>query len=165
MIQCIQEVTANESIFHQSQLIPALDHGVYKSDTIIPHALMVTLQGSLIRLERLSKRNLGDNPTGPEFSIVDPCQYPLVFGLTKYYSSAMSNLESCIRLSGRGMSNRSLLAPDVNGSLNGTYQIENAWSTKYQWLPCDISFDEQTGKAQYAASNSPTWFSAHSRLN
>ncbi|KAL8927676.1 MAG: hypothetical protein Q9172_001236 [Xanthocarpia lactea] len=45
------------------------------------------------------------------------------------------------------MSNRSLLPRDVNGSLNGTYKIENAWSTRYQWLPCDISFDEQTGKA------------------
>lgn len=153
-MQCIKEVTANQRFFHRSQHLPGLDHGVYKSDTIVPLASKIALKDSLIRLERLRREEVGKHHTGPELFIVDPCLYPLCFGLTKYYSSAMSSLESSIRLSGKGRSNRSLLSPEVNGSLNErwSYKIENAWSTRYQWLPCDISFDKESRNAQYAAS-------------
>lgn len=147
-------MTASQRIFRQSQHVPALDHGVCKSDTIVPRALKNALKGSLMRLERLRRKEVGNHHTGPELFIVDPCLYPLCFGLTRYYSSAMSSLESSMRLSGKGLSNRDLISPKVDPVLYevGCYHIDNAWSTRHQWLPCDISFDEETCQAQYAVS-------------
>lgn len=128
----------------------ALDHGVYKSDTIIKPALNIALRCSLARLERVSRHDKNHNPENTQNFIVDPCLYPWRFGLTKYYSSPLPRFEDCIRLSGRGIS-RNLLLPGINGSLNErwSYKIENAWSLVYQCLPCDISFEEKTGKPRY----------------
>ncbi|KAL8751120.1 MAG: hypothetical protein Q9184_006171 [Pyrenodesmia sp. 2 TL-2023] len=61
----------------------------------------------------------------------------------------MSTLKDSIRLSGTGIS-RSLLPGQGKGTLNDTwsYKITNAFSVRYQWLPCDISFEDETGKAR-----------------
>ncbi|KAL8919372.1 MAG: hypothetical protein Q9208_006825 [Pyrenodesmia sp. 3 TL-2023] len=61
----------------------------------------------------------------------------------------MSTLNDCIRLSGKGIS-RTLLPTQVNGTLDDTwsYKIINAYSVRYQWLPFNISFEEETGKAR-----------------
>ena len=151
-------------MFDQLCFIPSLDHGVYKSDTMIPSPLKTRLQGSLLHLERFSKRVQKEISTGLKSSIVDPYLYPLIFGLTKYYSSAILGLERCVRLSGVGMSNKSLIPPYMDASLSErfSYKIENAWSTRYQWLPCDISFDEQTGNARCAKSGASSMVQAHS---
>ncbi|KAL8783078.1 MAG: hypothetical protein Q9213_004890 [Squamulea squamosa] len=64
----------------------------------------------------------------------------------------MSSFRDCIRLSGKGMS-RNLISPNENGALNerNSYKIDNAFSLRYQWLPCDIHFEEETGRARIAS--------------
>ncbi|KAI4200083.1 MAG: hypothetical protein LQ348_001791 [Seirophora lacunosa] len=147
---CVQEVRDRAIQFHQTGLIPALDHGVLKSDTVVGSALNLALQNSLRRLERVSGYDKFHRSEASQSFIVDPYLYPLRFGLTRYCSSAMSTFKDGIRLSGKGIS-RSLLPPQVNGTLNDrwSYQITNAFSLRFQWLPCDISFDEDTSKARY----------------
>ncbi|KAL9011947.1 MAG: hypothetical protein Q9173_003250 [Seirophora scorigena] len=146
---CVQEVRDRAIQFHHTGVIPALDHGVYKSDTIVGSALNLALRTSLTRLERVSGYDKFHRSEASQTFIVDPHLYPLRFGLTRYRSSAMSAPKDCIRLSGKGTS-RSLFPPQVNGTLNDrwSYNITNAFSLCLQWLPCDISFDEDTCKAR-----------------
>lgn len=114
---------------------------------------MIALQRSLKRLEQISDLDRNPEPQLSQRSIVDPSLYPLHFGLTKYYSDPMSSFTDCIRLSGKGMS-RDRISPKENGILDErhSYKIDNAFSLRYQWLPCDIRFEEETGKAKCASS-------------
>ncbi|KAL8896857.1 MAG: hypothetical protein Q9192_002865 [Flavoplaca navasiana] len=149
---CAQEIHHRATQFQLTGFLPALDHGVYKSDAIVEPTLAEALQSSLRRLERFSTYGSHHGPQ-PKV-IVDPCLYPFRFGVTKYYSSPMSSFQQSIRLSGKGMS-RNLLSPNSDGTLDerNSYKIDNAFSLRYQWLPCDISFDEETGKARYVRSS------------
>lgn len=147
--QCIQETQEKVVQFQKSQIIPALDHGVCKSDTIISSALKTTLRASIERLERGNKHDSTKWSEAVESLIVDPSLYPLCFGRTGYRGSAMSKIEDSIKLCGKA---RSSYPPqeEKSGSLrgHGYYAIDNAWSTRYQWLPCDVEFDEHTGRAR-----------------
>lgn len=142
----MQEIQDRAIQYQHTGFLPALDHGVYKSDAIVKPALREAVQSSLRRLERVSTYD----DKLPR-AIVDPCLYPFCFGLTIYYSSPMASFQDCIRLSGKGMS-RNLISSKMNGTLDEiySYKINNAFSLRYQQLPCDISFDEETGKARYA---------------
>lgn len=145
--QCVQEAQERAIRFQESRIIPALDHGVYKSDTIISSALKTSLRTSIEGLERGNKDDSTKWSKAVESSIVDPNLYPLCFGRTRYRVSAMSKIEDSIKLCGKGRSRR-LIQQEENGSFRGKdcYAIDNAWSTRYQWLPCDIEFDEYTGR-------------------
>jgi len=146
--QCVQEAQERAIHVQESGFIPALDHGVYKSDTRISSALKTSLGASIGRLEQGNEDHSTTWSETVESSVVDPGLYPFCFGRTRYRVSAMSKIEDSIRLCGKGRS-RSLLQPEESGALRGKdcYVIDNAWSTRYQWLPCDIKFDEHTGKA------------------
>ncbi|KAI4277767.1 MAG: hypothetical protein LQ337_001525 [Flavoplaca oasis] len=144
---CAQEIHHRATQFQLTGFLPALDHGVYKSDAIVEPTLAEALQNSLRRLERFSTYGSHHGPQ-PKV-IVDPCLYPFRFGVSKYYSSPMSSSQKSIRLSGKGMS-RNLLSRNSNSTLDerNSYKIDKAFSLRYQWLPCDIGFDEETGKAR-----------------
>ena len=148
----MQELHHRATQFQHTKYLPALDHGVHKSDAIAKPALGEALQSSLRRLERSSTSG-SHHGTQPKV-IVDPCLYPFRFGVTRYYSSPMSSFQQSIRLSGKGKS-RNLLSPNSNGTLDerNSYLIDNAFSLRYQWLPCDIRFDEDTGEARYVRSS------------
>ncbi|KAL8821125.1 MAG: hypothetical protein Q9223_000780 [Gallowayella weberi] len=149
---CLQEVLDRAIQFRQHQFVPALDHGVNKADNVVGSDLGTALGKSLRRLERVSGRDKNYMLQASERFIVDPFLYPLVFGLTKYYSSPGASFRDCIRLSGKGLS-RNLISSKENGTLDErhSYKIDNAFSKRYQWLPCDIQFEEKTGKARIAS--------------
>ena len=145
----MQELKDRATLFREHQFIPALDHGINKSDTVVGSTLNTTLQKSLRRLEQVRRQDKIHRPQASQCSIVDPSLYPLHFGLTKYKSSPMSSFRDCIRLSGKGIS-RKRISPEENSKLNerNSYKIENAFSLRYQWLPCDINFEEGTDKVR-----------------
>lgn len=147
--QCVRETQERAVQFQDSRFIPAVDHGVCKSDTILSSAIKTSLQASIERLERGNKNDSTKWSDTVQTSIVDPSLYPFYFGRTRFLVSAMSQIEDSIRLCGKGRS-RSLLQEEESGLLMGKdcYAINNAWSTKFQWLPCDIEFDEHTGEAR-----------------
>ncbi|KAL8799664.1 MAG: hypothetical protein Q9182_005734, partial [Xanthomendoza sp. 2 TL-2023] len=147
---CLQEVLERATKFRQHQFIPTLDHGVNQADTVVGPDQGRALRKSLGRLERVSAQDKNYMLQSSERLMVDPFLYPLRFGLTKYYSSPMASFRDCIRLSGKGLS-RNRISPTENGTLDerSSYKIDNAFSTGYQWLPCDIHFEEETGKARY----------------
>ena len=153
--QCLQEVLDRDTQLYEHRFIPALDHGINKSDAVVRSGWKISLQRSLRRLEQVSEQDRNHRPQAFQHLIVDPCLYPLRFGLTKYYSSPMSSFNDCIRLSGKGMS-RNLISPKENDGLDerNSYKIDNAFSLRYQWLPCDIQFEEKTGRARYVKVSS-----------
>lgn len=152
----MQEVQDKTIRFHQSQIILALDHGVYKSDTLFHSSLKSALQASLRRLERAGKVDKTSGSDKIESTIVDPSLHPLCFGKTKHLRSASSKLDNCIKLCGKGTS-RNSLRPGEDGSLKARhcYAINNAWSVRYQWLPCDVSFEPETGTGAVSTLSNP----------
>ena len=143
--------------FRQNRIIPALDHSIFKSDTLFSPSMKFSLQASLRHLEWTSRRDKGLCFAGPETRIVNPYLYPLIFGRTRIVNSAFHNLDDCIKLCGEGSSGVFCAPQDQEcGSLDGgeqfcgdtSYNFCNAWSVRFQWLPCDVSFETETGKAR-----------------
>lgn len=135
--------------FHKLQIVPALDYGVYKSDTLIPDELRISVHVMLESIKR-NDHYLSSNKSDTFAKhIIDPSVCPMQFGRTKYLSSAMTKPEDYLGLCGRGKSMSELL-PGEDGTLRGDfcYNTSTAWSTRYQWLPCDVCFDKDTTKAQ-----------------
>ena len=135
--------------FHQLQIVPALDYGVYKSDTLVPDELRISVHVMLERIKR-NDHCLSSNKSDTFAKhIIDPSVCPMQFGRTKYLSSAMTKPEDYLGLCGRGKSMTQLL-PGEDGTLRGDfcYNTSTGWSTRYQWLPCDVCFDKDTTKAQ-----------------
>ena len=56
-------------------------------------------------------------------------------------------MDDCIHFCGKGRSMK-LLYSNEDGALSGRdcYKLSNAWSIRYQWLPCDVEFQQETGK-------------------
>lgn len=155
--QCVQEVKDDAIYFCQTELIPALDHGIYNSDTLLSPSLKCSLQASLRRLNWTSRRDKSLYSAGRETSVVDPYLYPLVFGETKIFNCPFHDRDDCITKCGQGSSGISWSPHNrEDGSLNGgerscgstDYMFRNAWSVRYQWLPCDVNFELETGKAR-----------------
>ena len=135
--------------FHKLQIVPALDHGVYKSDTLIPDELSISVHDMLERIERNDHYLRSNRSHTFAKYIIDPSVCPMHFGRTKYLSSAMTKPENYLGLCARGRSLSQLLSGE-DGTLRGDfcYDTSTAWSTRYQWLPCDVCFDKDTTKAQ-----------------
>jgi hypothetical protein len=156
-MQCVQEVEDNAVLFRQTGIIPALEYGIYKSDTLLSPSVKSSLQASLRRLEWTSRRDKSLCSAGLETRIVDPYLYPLIFGRTKIVNCPFHNPDDSITLCGQGSSGISWSPQDQDyGSLNGgerfcgdtSYMFRNAWSVRYQWLPCGVDFELETGKAR-----------------
>jgi len=78
--------------------------------------------------------------------LVHPSLFPLIYGRSRILESGTVGIDDCVRRCGEGKTISipepydklpeavHLISPDV--------QASNAWSSKFQWLPCDVKFLE-----------------------
>ncbi|KAJ5301242.1 hypothetical protein N7508_006105 [Penicillium antarcticum] len=127
--------------------------GVCKSDTAISSVLKSQLSNSA---DLLSHRAVRDKSAPAVINLVEPSLYPLVFGRTKVISSG----QSC------GMDEHSWLSRSEEGPVvSETPQVakdalkwpwgksKHIWSSKFQWLPCEVEFTGPSGSTDVQISS------------
>ena len=121
----------------ETDSIETLD-GVFKSDTVIPEELRLSLIEAVKPLEDVPEDQKDWHPGSSRkvLDLVHPSLYPLVYGQTCILPRSTINLEQWQRHFGVGQE----LQPDQD--ISGRRE----WSTRFQWLPCDVDISNGDAK-------------------
>jgi hypothetical protein len=115
--------------------IRAFNGDVYKSDTAVSEETKLALQKAVKVLEDVpeSQKDWHPGSDGKVLDLVHPSLFPLVYGISKILpvGAPITSLEDCIKRCGEG--NVIPVQTDSN-----RFSDENAWSDKFQWLPCEV---------------------------
>lgn len=123
-------------------MIPVLDSCscVLKSDTAIPVQLKNELKNAVAALEALPEQHKDWHPgsDGKVLDLVHPSLYPLVHGRSRVLPNSTAGLDNCVRTIGKGR----IIPPPSKGK--PYWSRDYHWSDRFQWLPCDVSFQDGT---------------------
>ncbi|KAE9375599.1 hypothetical protein N431DRAFT_314710, partial [Stipitochalara longipes BDJ] len=161
---CLAELRDKANIFEKTSRILVLNtgSGVCKSDTILSAKLRGELKENIALLMADSERRGVSRTDQQELALVDPSLFPLVYGRTQVLTDGGAvTLDKLVDSCGKGS-----IAPEheeyewdsdvvceMESSLrsNGTpfwtfdrYSLCR-FSTRFQWLPCEVKFTSQAG--------------------
>lgn len=123
---------------------------VVKSDTLISSELNNALIKAITELfedvpERMKDWHPGSN--GQVLDLVHPSLFPLVYGRTRILSDSTIGLDDCLQ---HICSGKTIPIPLESEGMELEYDTNlyqpsprNLWSTKFQWLPCDVHFTDE----------------------
>ena len=142
---CVEEVKYCVSEYVHSKIIPTIDGGVIKSDTLIPESLHNEFQRVAASFRNASVQT---SPTDGVLEIVDPFLYPFSWERTRtLHFEAPLNLSDCIKRSGEGQLARQPDERDCPVEERGKYRNDMAFSRRFQFLPFEITFgDARSGE-------------------
>jgi Protein of unknown function (DUF4246) len=143
---CVDELRHRATLFKQSSngAIVVYNGDVVKSDTAVSPETKKALQKAVEPLENVpeSQRDWHPGSDGKVLDLVHPSLFPVVFGKTK----ALPVGERVVPL--LGAANRTgegdvLSVPEDPGAEKfgggwGAAVVMNPYSTKFQWLPCEV---------------------------
>jgi Protein of unknown function (DUF4246) len=130
--------------FKQFGSVRVFDHGVFKSDTVVDENLRNSLIKQVDPLERLPNKDWHPGSNGQVLDLVHPSLCPLAFGRSKILENGRTTLQNCIQRCGEGVLVPKPTMKDAEPQL--FYHYSNAWSTKYQWLPCQVNMEGENAK-------------------
>lgn len=160
MPQCIRELRAKAKYFNKTGLIPTLDAAasVAKSDTLVDESLHNALRAAFCKLEEDQKDDPDWHPrtNGKVQDLVHPSLYPLVYGRTRVFKDEVVGVDDAIdKWAGSGDVIPQLepetkptrrqprwSEDDHTTSIGGSRVHPSYWSTKYQWLPANVKFQD-----------------------
>ncbi|KIL58130.1 hypothetical protein M378DRAFT_341318, partial [Amanita muscaria Koide BX008] len=108
---------------------------VVKSDTAVPHDLKEALKNAVRPLEDVpaSAKDWHPGSNGKVLDLVHPSLFPLVYGLSRILPDSVTNLDNCLDQCGKGITlHLKQGGTDKHGWRSGCF------STKFQWLPCEV---------------------------
>lgn len=139
--QCIAELRSQAPIAKTRGFTEVLDANaaVYISDTAVNHDTKMALQSSVFPLENVrdALKDWHPGSDGKVLDIVHPSLYPLIYGTSRVLRGSDVPLQNCVRYSGKGETVSSLKHEDV----------PRGYSSKHQWLPCEVSLDDSGNAA------------------
>jgi hypothetical protein len=135
----------------QTGTISVYDGDIVKSDTVIPSALKDALIACVARLEDVPDLLRDWHPGSNQrvLDLVHPSLFPVVYGTTRILPDSLVGLDDCITRCGEG---RTLDVPPKddcalwvqrkyeNKAPDTRYLLQDPFSQKFQWLPCDVAF-------------------------
>ncbi|TEA18032.1 hypothetical protein C8034_v011241 [Colletotrichum sidae] len=132
---CMQELQAKAEIYEAAGFVPVLDNSaaVVKSDNAIVPELKERLKNSVALLEDVPEKDKDWHPGSDEkvLDLVHPSLWPLAYGVSQIMANERIKLRDTLKYCGRG---EVIPAP--------TAVDDRLWSTKYQWLPCEVDLDD-----------------------
>lgn len=105
---------------------------VYISDTAISLDTKQALQTGVAPLENVPDQLKDWHPgsDGKVLDLVHPSLFPLMYGTSRFLRDSTVPLKECANYSGKGD-----IVPPVADTRN--------YSSKHQWLPCEVSLDAE----------------------
>lgn len=143
----IKEAQWKAEVFRDNKHIAAFDAGVVKSDTAIAEDLRQMLIDAVRPLEDVPEE-LKDYHPGSDDKVVDlvhPSLFPVVYGRTRILHRKLIGLEEFANSIGEGNVLAVPLEEDattVNPNRRSRNTTHQSYSRKFQWLPCDVHFDD-----------------------
>jgi Protein of unknown function (DUF4246) len=135
---CIDELRYKSKLFLQTGIISAYDAGIIKSDIAIPTSLRDALRTAVAPLEDVPEVYRDWHPGSNEMvlDLVHPSLFPVVYGRTRILPNSILSLDDCVKRCGEG---ETLSVPEADSHTSeGT---ADAYSRKFQWLPCEVTFE------------------------
>ncbi|KAI9689597.1 MAG: hypothetical protein M1822_010249 [Bathelium mastoideum] len=148
---CVTELEDNAATFQKNQFVKTLESGTrcVKSDTIIPSALRNELRRAVQPLLAVSDRAKDWHPNSNEqvLNLVHPSLYPLVYGMSRVLQTGKTRLGNYLETCGKGqVAEGGQEVPSIRvGHQHQNAPTNQLWSTRFQWLPCEVKFKEDTG--------------------
>ncbi|XWW92309.1 hypothetical protein V2A60_000232 [Cordyceps javanica] len=141
---CIDELRNKAKYFRDTGLIPTLDSSrfcVVKSDLLFSESLRLSLVKAFDILRADQAEDIDWHPQSNDMvqNLVHPSMYPFVYGKTHFLNEERVGLENATRLIGQG------------GAISQPFKVNRGrpadvadqyWSRKFQWLPCNASFQD-----------------------
>jgi hypothetical protein len=151
---CIDELRYKSSDFRKTGIISAYDGDVVKSDTTISLSLKDALRSAAAYLEKVPDVHRDWHPGSNEkvLDLVHPSLFPVVYGRTRILHDSVVGLDDCVKRCGEGQTLRVPPKADAHMIFTGTDQgywkaMKDPYSRKFQWLPCDVAFDNNKAKS------------------
>ncbi|KIM72382.1 hypothetical protein PILCRDRAFT_99389 [Piloderma croceum F 1598] len=150
---CIAELRHKLKSFQRTGAISVFDGDVVKSDTAIPSALKDALNNAVAKLEDVLDMHRDWHPGSNEqvLDLVHPSLFPVVYGRTRVLPDSLVGLDDCITSCGKGLTLDVPLKEECalwvqrkyeNKSPHTGHLLQNPFSQKFQWLPCEVAFSE-----------------------
>ncbi|KAJ2936723.1 hypothetical protein H1R20_g369, partial [Candolleomyces eurysporus] len=151
----LQDLATNLLPNLKHHAIVVYDGNVVKSDDAVPSTVKLALQDAVKSLEDVPERFKDWHPGSDEkvLDLVHPSLFPLNYGRTKVLKigEKVVGLHDCVSRCGEGevLRNDEDNPPKANtlprGSVwNRSARVE-AYSLKYQWLPCEVDISSHGG--------------------
>ncbi|KFY89883.1 hypothetical protein V500_05447 [Pseudogymnoascus sp. VKM F-4518 (FW-2643)] len=160
---CLAELRDKAQLFEDTKCVRVLDTGscIWKSDTRVSPELCTVLRDRTALLYAEMKCEKGSNQQ--VLNLVDPSLYPLVYGRTHVLSNGERlDLDTCLDVyeSGTPAPSYAKIAPTSNalerihqgherpfgrGAISDPNVEMLRWSSRFQWLPCEVEFTGDDG--------------------
>lgn len=134
-------------------MIPIFDAGgvVIKSDTLVDEQLKLDLRQAAAELEKIPEAEKDWHPRsdGKVLDLVHPSLWPLVYGRSRVVADGSLTLDNCLDKCGVGEVIPVPPAAEKDESRSASqYHPRKAslWSTRFQWLPCEVDIGGDTPK-------------------
>ena len=135
----------------KSHIIPAIDGGVFKSDTSVPTPTRTDLVHAIATLRAHKGSQIGRADDTVQ-DLVDPFSFPFMWERTRTLRQGWVSRMDCISRCGEGESVKSPPEDDCRQDNFAKYRNDMAWSRRYQWLPFNVSFeDDGRGPSRYVS--------------
>lgn len=137
----IEELKWRAEIYTTKGFMEAFDCGVVKSDIAISKELQQTLRQAVLPFEDIPEDRKDYHPGSDEkvIDLLHPSLFPVVFGRTRVLPDKLIGLEDCLESVGEGVT---LPVPSQISIGAGNMHI---YSSKFQWLPCDVELTKENG--------------------
>lgn len=137
-----------ETLKENGGMVTAFNPGVVWSDIAISKGLQEDLKTAVLPLEQVPEDEKDYHP-GSDQRVVDlvhPSLFPVVYGRTRILRDEILTRDGYLSWSGR---TETLPKPSdselMPSSTHWDHRNIKLFSTKFQWLPCDVEFEEEGG--------------------
>ncbi|KAJ3524093.1 hypothetical protein NMY22_g11158 [Coprinellus aureogranulatus] len=149
---CIAELRHKAQHIYNNVNTPIVVYNgdVVKSDTAVSESVKLALQEAVKVLEDVPAHQKDWHPgsDGMVLDLVHPSLFPLVYGKSRVLNigEKVLGLDDCIERCGKG----EVLALEKKGlprrSKDSNRMLVNPYSTKFQWLPCEVDISGEKAK-------------------
>ncbi|KAI8216357.1 hypothetical protein K4K53_010182 [Colletotrichum sp. SAR 10_77] len=146
----LEELRQKAKLYEATGIIPVFDYSaaVIKSDNALTPEIKEELKKAVAMLEDVPDAHKDWHPGSDEkvLDLVHPSLWPLAYGTTRILSDKRIPLADTMKYCGRG---DVIPTPDED--------VDLCWSTKFQWLPCEVELDDDKPRiASYINNLHPT---------
>ncbi|WQF75433.1 hypothetical protein CDEST_00447 [Colletotrichum destructivum] len=155
---CLAELREKAKLYEATGLVPVFDvsTAVVKSDNVIPPEVKEELKKGVALLEDVQEHEKDWHPgsDGKVLDLVHPSLWPLVYGLSRIVPDQRIPLENITETCGTGQTIPALAELKFVEPMWETHRTtKGLWSTKFQWLPCDVDIEEGKPKIRSYINN------------